>query len=95
MYWNFIAATGGDRVALKAFAEARHLPLSVAEAQRITHPVLVVSGENDLVLGRGPRLAGALGTAKYLEVVGADHFSLDADGWVRKAVASFVNAQDG
>jgi len=93
-YWNFIEATGGDRVALKAFAEARYPPLSVAESQRITHPVLVVSGENDLVLGRGPRLAGALGDAKYLEVVGADHFSLAADDSVRAAVASFISAQD-
>lgn len=95
MYWNFIEATGGDRMALKAFAEAPYPPLSVADAKRMTHPVLVVSGENDLVLGRGPRLAAALGNARYLEVAGADHFSLAADGSVIEAVASFIDAQAG
>lgn len=95
MYWNFIETSGGDRVALKAFADASYPPLSVADAQRITHPVFVVSGENDLVLGRGPRLARSLGNARYLEVAGADHFSLAADGSVREAVASFIDEQDG
>lgn len=90
VYWNFIEATGGDRAALKAFAEAQYPPLSVAEAQSIEHPVLVVSGDNDKVLGRGQRLAGALGNAQYLEVAGADHFSLAADETVKEAVATFL-----
>lgn len=89
-YWNFIEATGGDRVALKAFAEAHYPPLSAAEAQSIGHPILVVSGGNDRVLGRGPRLARALGNARYLEVAGADHFSLAADETVKDAVAGFL-----
>lgn len=89
-YWNFIEATGGDRAALKAFAEARYPPLSVAEAQSIKHPVLVVSGDSDKVLGRGARLAAALGNAEYLEVAGADHFSLAADETVKDVVASFL-----
>ena len=89
-YWNFIKATGGDRAALKAFAEARYLPLSMADAQRIEHPILVVSGDSDRVLGRGARLASALGNARYLEVVGADHFSLAADDAVQDAVATFI-----
>jgi len=89
-YWNFIEATGGDRAALKAFAEARYPPLSVADAQNIKHPILVVSGDNDKVLGRGPRLASALGNAEYLEVAGADHFSLAADEAVKDAVATFL-----
>jgi pimeloyl-ACP methyl ester carboxylesterase len=94
-YWNFVEATRGDRVALKAFAEASYPPLAVSDAQHITHPALVVSGENDQVLGRGPRLAEALGNAKYLEVAGADHFSLAANELVRTAVASFIDAQEG
>lgn len=91
-YWTFIQATGGDRVALKAFAEASYPPLSAGEAQSIKHPVLVVSGDNDKVLGRGPGLAAALGNARYLEVEGADHFSLAADETVKEAVASFLDA---
>jgi pimeloyl-ACP methyl ester carboxylesterase len=91
-YWTFIQATGGDRAALKAFAEASYPPLSVGEAQSIGHPVLVVSGDNDKVLGRGRRLSAALGNAMYLEVEGADHFSLAADETVKEAVASFLSA---
>jgi pimeloyl-ACP methyl ester carboxylesterase len=89
-YWNFIEATGGDRAALKAFAQSEYPPLSVADARGITHSILVVSGDNDRVLGRGPRLASALGNAKYLEVPGADHFSLAADETVKDAVATFI-----
>lgn len=89
-YWTLIEATGGDRAALKAFAAAPYPPLSVADAQSIRHPVLVVSGDNDQVLGRGARLAGALGNARYLEVAGADHFSLAADETVKDAVATFL-----
>jgi pimeloyl-ACP methyl ester carboxylesterase len=93
-YWTFIQATGGDRAALKAFAEASYPPLSVGEAKNIKHPVLVVSGDNDKVLGRGPRLSAALGSATYLEVQGADHFSLAADETVQDAVADFLDAPD-
>ena len=84
------AAKGQGFSHAKAFAEARYPPLSVAEAQSIKHPVLVVSGDNDKVLGRGPRLAGALGNALYLEVAGADHFSLAADETVKDAVGTFL-----
>jgi hypothetical protein len=42
------------------------------------------------VLGRGPRLAGALGRGRYLEVADADHFSLAADGGVQAAIADFL-----
>ena len=92
-YWNFIESTGGDRAAMKAFAEAHYPPLSVADAHGIKHPVLVVSGDNDLVLGRGPRLAGALANARYLEIAGADHFSLAAAETVQDAVANFIDGR--
>jgi alpha/beta superfamily hydrolase len=51
-----------------------------------------VSGDSDKVLGRGPRLSAAVGNATYLEVAGADHFSLATDETVKEAVASFLNA---
>lgn len=89
-YWNFIEAAGGDRAALKAFALADYPPLSAADALGIEHPILVVSGDSDRVLGRGARLANALGNARYLEVAGADHFSLAADAAVQDAVATFI-----
>lgn len=89
-YWNFVAATGGDKQAMRALAQAGYTPLSIAEAAAITIPILVISGQNDMVLGRGERLAEALAQAKYLEVPDADHFSLAANSGVRAAVAHFI-----
>jgi pimeloyl-ACP methyl ester carboxylesterase len=89
-YWNFIQATGGDTKALLALAQADYPPLSAAEAGAIPIPTLVVSGQNDLVLGRGPGLSKALGCGEYLEIEGADHFSLALAGEVKRHVAAFL-----
>ena len=89
-YWNFVAATAGDRQALRALSQASDPPLSTAAASAIAVPTLAVSGENDLVLGQGPRLAQALGQGRYLGVAGADHFSLAADPAVKAAVVQFM-----
>lgn len=90
MYWNFINATGGDRVALRALSLADYPALSAAEAAAITVPTLVISGENDLVLGQGPHLAAALAQGQYLQIAGADHFSLATDATVRAEVVRFL-----
>ena len=89
-YWNFVAATGGDWQALRALAQASYAPLAPADALAIKIPTLVISGQSDLVLGQGPRLAQALGQGVYVEVPGADHFSLAADPDVKAAVARFI-----
>lgn len=89
-YWNFVAATNGDRQALRALAQANYAPLSTTEASAITIPTLVISGQCDRVLGQGPKLAQALGQARYVEIPDADHFSLAADPDVKAAVAHFM-----
>ncbi len=89
-YWNFIAATGGDRIALRALSLAEYPALTAAEAASITVPTLVLSGGQDLVLGQGPRLAAALGSGRYRELADADHFSIAADPVVRAAVVEFL-----
>jgi len=91
-YWNFVAATAGDKIALRALAQASYPPLATAEAAAIAVPTLVVSAQNDMVLGCGPRLAQALGCAEYLEVAGADHFSLAVDPGTKAAVSHFLKA---
>jgi pimeloyl-ACP methyl ester carboxylesterase len=93
-YWNFVAAAGGDTSALLALCQAEYPHVPEEEAGSISIPTLVVSGEHDKVLGRGPRLAGALGRGEYLEVEGADHFSLAADSQVKAAVAGFLRRGD-
>jgi pimeloyl-ACP methyl ester carboxylesterase len=89
-YWNFVAATNADWQALRALAQASYVPLAMTDAAAITIPTLVVSGQADLVLGQGPKLAQALGQGRYVEVPGADHFSLAADPGVQTAVAHFM-----
>jgi pimeloyl-ACP methyl ester carboxylesterase len=89
-YWNFVAATDGNWQALRALAQARYAPLAMTDAAAITTPTLVVSGQADLVLGQGPKLAQALGQGQYVEVPGADHFSLAADPGVKAAVLRFM-----
>jgi pimeloyl-ACP methyl ester carboxylesterase len=92
-YWNFIEATSGDRAAMRAVATARYPHLPEHAAAAIVVRTLVVSGENDPVLGRGERLARALGRGTYLQIPGADHFSLAADPVVQAAVADFLDAE--
>ena len=91
-YWTFVSATGGDKSALLAFSQADYPALSKEEAAGILIPTLVISGQNDMVLGRGPRLASALACGEYVEIPDADHFSLAADLGTRTRVAQFLSA---
>ena len=93
-YWKLVTESGGDRRAAVAAASAVYPPLAAAAAAGIAAPVLVVSGERDPVLGRGPRLAQALAQGRYLEVPGADHFALAADRGAQVAVAAFLACGD-
>ncbi len=89
-YWTFATKIGGDREAAAAAARASYPPCDAAELARVAAPVLVISGERDPVLGRGPRLAQALPRGRYLEIAGADHFQLAARDAVRAAAAEFL-----
>jgi len=89
-YWTFATNFSGDRAAVAAGARADYPPCSIEEARSIDVPVLVVSGDGDNVLGTAARLAEALPRGEYLEIAGADHFSLALDESVQKAVADFL-----
>jgi pimeloyl-ACP methyl ester carboxylesterase len=89
-YWNFATKVGGDRLAAAAAARAHYPPCTPAEIRHVHCPVLVVSGEQDPVLGTGPRLAQALPHGRYLEIPGADHFNLTLNEQAQKAVATFL-----
>lgn len=91
-YWRFVQEASSDRAALSAFARASYPPLTVEELSSIDTPTLVVSGEKDSVLGRGPRLADALACGEYLEIGGADHFSLATDAGTKAAVARYLTS---
>ena len=89
-YWTFADQAPGCREAL-AFAGKAEFPVcEPREVATIEVPVLVVSADNDLVLGTGARLAEALPNGTFLEIAGADHFSLALDEDVQTAVADFL-----
>jgi len=91
-YWTFATKVGGDREASLATASAGYPSCSSEAAAKIAVPVLVVSGELDPVLGRGPRLAQAMPRGRYVEIPGADHFMLARDATVQATVADFLAA---
>jgi pimeloyl-ACP methyl ester carboxylesterase len=90
-YWNFVTESGGSFKALSAMAKADYPPLSIELAGKIKVPVMVVSGENDPVLGRGPVLAKSIPSGEYLEIKKADHFNLAATGSVKNAIATYLS----
>lgn len=90
MYWSLATQIGGDREAVAIAATGDFSPCTVEEAQAIEVPMLVISGDQDLVLGTGGRLAQALPKARYREIPGADHFSLAVDEDVQKEVVEFL-----
>ncbi len=91
-YWTFATKVGGDRLASLAAASASYPSCSSDSAAKITSPVLVVSGESDPVLGRGPRLAQAIPRGRYVEIPGADHFMLARDETAQTTIAEFLSA---
>lgn len=97
MYWTFAVKVGGDRLASHAAALGDYPPATPAELGKITVPVLVVSGEQDPVLGRGSRLASAIPFGEYLEIAGADHFDLGRNPQAQAEVTQFLAraAHDG
>ncbi len=94
-YWKIPEAVGGDRLAMLALECASYPAITPEEAAAIDVPTLVISGAEDPVLGRGPRLAAALGRGEYLEIAGANHFALAMEPAVRGAVAHVVEVEGG
>lgn len=93
-YYNFAESVGGSRAGVAAALSGAYPPCTSEEAATVEIPVLVVSGDQDVVLGTGPRVAEALPKGRYVEIAGADHFTLAVNEDVQRAVAKFV-AEEG
>ena len=93
-YWTFAVKIGGDRRAAYAASQADYPAYTSRQVASIRSPVLVVSGENDPVLGRGPRLAKAIPRGLYVEVPGADHFILCRHEVALSAVEDFFRTHN-
>jgi pimeloyl-ACP methyl ester carboxylesterase len=91
-YWNFVTASGGSKEAISIAASANYPPLSIDLASKIQLPILVVSGENDPVLGQGPRLANTLPKGTYIEIKRADHFNLAVMSEVKDVIADYISS---
>jgi len=94
-YWTFAVKVGGDRLASYAAAQANYPAATRQELQAIAAPVLVVSGERDLVLGRGASLAEAIPLGEYLEVAGATHFDLGRNERAQAEATCFLSRAFG
>ena len=89
-YYNFAESVGGSRAGVAAALSGEYPPCTPEEAATVEVPVLVVSGDQDIVLGMGPRVAEAIPKSRYLEIAGADHFNLAVNEDVQRAVADFL-----
>jgi pimeloyl-ACP methyl ester carboxylesterase len=93
-YYNFAESVGGGRAGVAAALSGAYPPCTPEEVATIEIPVLVVSGDQDIVLGMGPGVAEAIPKSRYVEIAGADHFTLAVNEDVQRSVAEFV-AADG
>jgi pimeloyl-ACP methyl ester carboxylesterase len=89
-YYHFAESVGGSRAGVAAALSGAYPPCSPEEAATVNVPVLVISGDQDVVLGTGPRLAEALPRGRYVEIAGADHFMLAVNEDVQREVAGFL-----
>lgn len=75
-YWSFLNEVGLDRKSMIAFSLGNYPHLTAEKTAEIDIPILIISGEKDLVLGQGLQVAQTLPKGEYLEIKGATHFTL-------------------
>ncbi|WP_445957312.1 alpha/beta fold hydrolase [Yeosuana sp.] len=89
-YWNFINVVGLDKKSMIALSLGKYPPLTVQNAAEIEVPILIISGEKDLVLGKGQKAAQSLPQGEYLEIKDANHFELATDKKVHQSTIKFL-----
>jgi pimeloyl-ACP methyl ester carboxylesterase len=89
-YWNFINDVGLDKESMIALSLAQYPALTAEDASKIEVPTLIISGELDLVLGKGKKIAQTLPHGEYLEIKGANHFELAAEKKVHQSTIKFL-----
>lgn len=89
-YWSFLNEVGLDRKSMIAFSLANYQHLTPEKAADIDIPILIISAEKDLVLGQGDKVAETLPKGKYLEIQGANHFTLATDKETHNSTIEFL-----
>lgn len=90
-YWNFINEVGLDRESMIALSLGKYPTLTVENASKIEVPTLIISGELDVVLGQGEKVAKCLPKGEYLEIKGANHFELATEKKVHESTIKFLS----
>ncbi len=86
----FAEQTGSDRRALAACIRSSRDKIAAEDLARITRPVLVAVGTQDVIAGSGPQLAALIPGAEALEITGRDHMKSVGDRLYKQGVLDFL-----
>ncbi len=86
---RFAEATGNDLAALAAMQRAERTRSDPALLRQVALPVMVLVGQDDLLVGSGAALAAAIPGAKHVRVPG-DHLSAVGKPEFRGAIVDFL-----
>ena len=87
----FAERTGNDLKALAALRQGMRPRRDPSELARVTLPVLIVTGEQDTLVGSAEPLAKAIPGARLLTITGRDHLTVVGDTRFKDAVVAFLN----
>src|SRR5690606_4230574 len=86
----FAEQTKSDLKALAACIRSSRAPLTTDDVGRITAPVLVAVGSDDVVGGSAEGLAALIPGAEALEIAGRDHMKAVGDRSYKEGVLDFL-----
>lgn len=89
----FAEQTQSDLKALAACIRSARAPITAEALGRLTCPVLVVVGEEDVIGGDPAPLAALMGNARAVVVPGRDHMRTVGDKAYKQAVLEFLKAR--
>ncbi|MEO0810081.1 MAG: alpha/beta hydrolase [Pseudomonadota bacterium] len=87
----FAEQTGSDLKSLAACMRSGRDPLSEEDVARITCPVLVAVGTDDVIGGSATGLAELIPGAEALEIAGRDHMKAVGDLSYKRGVSDFLS----
>lgn len=89
----FAEQTGSDLKALAACIRSSRDPLGIDDVGRISCPVLVAVGTDDVIGGSATELAKLIPNAQALEIVGRDHMKAVGDPNYKRGVTAFLDSR--
>ncbi|MCV0369060.1 alpha/beta hydrolase [Filomicrobium sp.] len=90
----FAEQTKSDLKALAACIRSSRAPITREDIARISCPVLVAVGSDDVIGGSAVELAKLIPGAEAYEIAGRDHMKAVGDAGYKKAVLEFLSRND-